>query len=440
MKKLYILLLIAASMACSSCTDWLTVQPDEVLSEDEMFETTTGFYDALYGVYSELRTNYNHNGPLMTTTIEHMAAQWVVAASSNEEKIRNHEYTDAGEQPFSYPFSNQYQFIANINNILKYLETQDFLKASDYEQIKGECLALRAWLHFDLIRIWGPIPGYEHDTKKYLPYAHEIGTDRHSYYTYSDFMTYLAADLDEAETLLKEFELKDNYRLNYMGVLGLQARLKLWLQDKDQAKAYAEEIIAYVNSEENTYYKFATIDNIGSLDYRFRKEQLFGIHENFETSLFQNTITLYNTTAFLNELYENSSTDIRTMLWTARTVSGLNEPSKDILKYLSGSGSVSIIRLPEIYFIAMECGSLNRANELYKVFCSSRGLPEVEITTETELENILYKEHRKEFFGEGVMFYYYKRNFTQNIPRNPNTCNESSYVLALPKREVDVNS
>ncbi|MFV0553954.1 MAG: RagB/SusD family nutrient uptake outer membrane protein [Mangrovibacterium sp.] len=440
MKKLYIYLLIACSLTLSSCNEWLTVQPSEVMSEDEMFETKQGFYDALYGVYSGLRTNYDHNGPLMTTTIEHMGAQWVVAASSNEEKIRNHQYEDAGQQPFSYPFKNQFISIANVNNILKYLESQSFLLESDYNLLKGECLALRAWLHFDLIRIWGPIPGHESASYKYLPYVHDLANERHTYYNYADYMGYLAADLDEAETLLKDFALEDNYRLNYMGVLGLQARVNLWLQDKETALAYAEQIISYVNSEENSYYKFATINNIGTEDYRFRKEQLFGIHVNFESSTFQNTTTLYNSTAFLNELYENSASDIRAMLWTERTVTGLSEPAKDILKYLSGSGSVSIVRLAEIYFIAMECGTVKRANELYKVFCAARGLATVEITTEAQVEDILYKEYRKEFFGEGVMFYYYKRHFTLNIPRNPNKCTADSYVLELPTREVDVNS
>lgn len=440
MRKIYFHLIIANLFILTSCTEWLSVQPKEVVSEDEMFKTTGGFYDALYGVYSDARNNYGHNGPLMTGTIEHMAAQWEVAASSVEERIRNHKYADAGEQPFSGPFNKQYKTLVNVNNIIKYLEIQDCLSPKDYNQIKGEALAIRAWLHLDLVRIWGPIPGKNNPNKKYMPYVTDVIIEWHKYYTYVEYMELLSADLDEAESLLKEFEPEQNYRLNYLGVLGLQSRLKIWLQDKEAALAYAEKVISYMHSEENTLYRFAKLDDIGAGDYLFNNEHLFGIHVDFENPVFANATTLYNNAAYLEELFEFSSSDIRTQLWTERKVSGLSEDAKDPLKYLSGEGSVPIVKLPEIYFIAMECGSLGRANELYKEFCASRGIPEVEIESQKQLENILFKEYRKEFFGEGVMFYYYKRHFTLRIPRNPNICTESSYVLVLPKREVDPNA
>ncbi len=440
MKKLHIYILLLASVTLPSCTEWLTVQPQQVLSEDEMFETKDGFYSALYGVYSQLKMNYGHNGGLMTTTIEHMGAQWEVRASSTEERIRNHEYLAAGEYPFANIFSKQFTSIANINNILNFLEIQDFLKEDDYNKLRGECLGLRAWLHFDLVRIWGPIPGHDKATVKYLPYVNEITVSRHIYITYSEYIEQLSQDLAEAERLLTGIELEDNFRLNYMGVWALQTRLSLWLQDNEKALENAEKILAYVGSEENTRYALATLNDVGVKDYRFKKEHLFGIFIDFESSLFPNTTTLYNTTAFLNELYEYSSSDIRMGQWTNRAVQGLDEPAKDILKYLSGSGSVPIVRLSEIYLIAMECGDINRANELYSTFCKSRGLPEITITTKSQLNDIIYKEYRKEFFGEGVMFYYYKRKNTLNIPRNPNRCTEGSYVLALPRKEIDPNS
>ncbi len=440
MKILRTYILIATLISTTACNGWLTIQPNEVMSEDEMFETTGGFYDALHGVYATLKDNYGHSGGLMTTTIEHMAAQWEVKGSTTEEKLRNHDYIAAGEQVFASIFSNQFEHIANINNILKYLEIQTCLRPSDYDIIKGECLGLRAWLHFDMLRIWGPIPGFNNTVKKYLPYAQDFSTSRHTYYIYTDFVKLLQKDLTEAENLLAPFEPERNFRLNYIGVLALQSRLNLWLQDKEKALEYAEKLIGIIEEKYNTLYMFAKLDNIGFKDYRFAKEHLFGIYINFESVPFPNTTTLYNNTSFLDELYEYSTSDIRTKLWKDRTLTDLSEPAKDLLKYLSGNGSMSIIKLPEIYFIAMECASINRANELYRTICQSRGLPEVTIESETQINDILYKEYRKEFFGEGVLFYYFKRKNSLYIPRNPNKCTEKSYVLDLPQREVDVNS
>lgn len=435
MKKTRILLFIVLSGLMVSCTEWLTVQPEEVLSEDEMFQSKDGFYDALYGVYSRL-DNYDHNGGLVSTTIEHMAAQWEVKVSSTEEKIRNHLYSSV-KQPFSSVFRNQYNAIANINNILKYLEIQDFLVERDYNQIKGECLGLRAWLHFDLIRLWGPIPGKVNFGREYLPYVTEFTYQRHEYYVYNEYMQLLADDINAAEELLADIPVEDNYTLNHIGILALQARLNLWQENKEMALEYANKVIDYVNSEENELYAFATLDNIGVGDFLFKKEHLFGIYDNFSTVAFLNT--LYNTTSYLLELYEYSTSDIRFQLWEDRDEDGLNEPAMDLLKYTSSEGSIPIIRLPEIYFIAMECSDLDKANELYATFCQSRGVSFTEIATKDQLESVLYSEYRKEFIAEGVLFYYYKRHYALRIPRNPNVCTEQSYVLSLPEKEVDVN-
>lgn len=446
-KKISIyLLFLTIFSTLISCSDWLTVQPKEVLSEDEMFETKSGFYDALYGVYSNLKENYGHNGGLMTTTIEHLAAQWEVAPNSTQEHLRNHNYSEAGQQPFARIFENQYKLLVNVNNILKYLEIQGFLIEDDYKLIKGECLALRAWLHFDLMRLWGPIPGKNNASRQYLRYALNASYERHPFYYYTEYMELLRKDLDEAELLLSGFAPENNYRLNYWGVIGLQARLNWWEKDEEKALEYAQKIIDYVGSEENgsneaLIYRLGTLTDIGLGDYTLRAEHLFGIFVNFETTPFQNSNTLYNTTYYLQKLYENSGSDMRTRLWTNRSnQTGQAEAAKDILKYLEGSRPVPIIRLSEIYFIAMQCGDLKDANVWYKSFCEARGIPETVIQTQSDLDAILYKEYRKEFFGEGVMFYYYKWHETVNIPRNPNKCTARSYVLALPQKEIDVNS
>lgn len=441
MKKTIYILFLAMSSLTISCSDWLTIQPKEVMSEDEMFQTKSGFYDALHGVYSKLGSNYGHNGGLMSTTVEHMAAQWDVPANSTEEYIRNHDYVDAGENPFASIFGDQYTFLTNINNILKYLEVQNFLPEEDYKRIRGECLGLRAWLHFDLIRVWGPIPGKNNPGKDYLRYVVDVTYERHPFYSYNDYMQLLRKDLDESERLLEEILPEQNYRLNYWGVMALQARLNWWEKDANKALEYANKIIDYVESEENSMnYALAVQNDVGTGDYTFGKEQLFGIYINFDSSPFQNTNTLYNTVSFLDELYEYSSTDIRALLWEERKQQGQMEPARDIRKYLSGRGSVSIVRLAEIYFIAMQFSDLDRANELYEAFCEARGITYATIETPRQLESVLYKEYRKEFFAEGVMFFYHKWQETLFIPRNPNKCTERSYVLSLPRKEIDVNA
>lgn len=46
-------------------------------------------------------------------------------------------------------------------NILDHIHADNgvLLTPGMYEIIRGECLALRAFLHFDLMRLFGPVPG-----------------------------------------------------------------------------------------------------------------------------------------------------------------------------------------------------------------------------------------------------------------------------------------
>ena len=50
-----------------------------------------------------------------------------------------------------------YALIGNINTLLEHCEkNRNVLSDKGYHIIKGEALALRAMLHFDLLRIFGP--------------------------------------------------------------------------------------------------------------------------------------------------------------------------------------------------------------------------------------------------------------------------------------------
>lgn len=437
MKKTIIYLLVISNLL-GSCTvnDWLTVQPQQVLSNDEMFQSKQGFYDALYGIYTLSRKNYDHNGGFETTFVEHLALQWRVGSGTPEERMNHHEYTLLDSQ-MKTVFENQYTAIANINLMLEYLETQKFLTTSEYNALKAECLGLRAWMHFDLIRLWGPIPTRVNATKKYIPYVTKLSYSRNAAITYDEFMTLLQNDMNTAEQFFSDKPEFTEYRLGKWGVLALQARINLWMGKKEKALEYANTIIDFVNNDADETFKFGTLDNIAINDFVFRREHLFGIHANFTTTLF--STSLYNPTAYLDELYEYSGSDIRQKLWVDRSVTGLEEPAKNPLKYSRSEGSVSIVRLSEIYFIAMECGDLAAANTLYEKFTQARGLNFQEITSTSQLNEILFKEYRKEFTAEGVLFYYYKRKEVFNMPRNSEVCTDQCFILPLPQKEININ-
>ena len=76
---------------------------------------------------------------------------------------------DAVERANGELFLQQYKTITNLNQMLAYMEN-GVLSSREYALYKGEALGLRAYLHFDLIRLYGPMPMNVQEGRRYLPY------------------------------------------------------------------------------------------------------------------------------------------------------------------------------------------------------------------------------------------------------------------------------
>ena len=67
MKLKNIFIAAVALAGLTGCQDWLDVQPKTEIKQDKMFETESGFKDALIGAYM-LMTDSMTNGREMTVT------------------------------------------------------------------------------------------------------------------------------------------------------------------------------------------------------------------------------------------------------------------------------------------------------------------------------------------------------------------------------------
>lgn len=81
-----------------------------------------------------------------------------------------------------------------------------------------------------------------------------------------------------------------------------------------------------------------------------------------------------------------------------------------------GRYTVPLLRLSEMYFIVFEDADLNDMMPYFKVWRLSRGLDssiDATLTNESTVKARMEKEWRKEFMGEGQMFFFYKKHNTQ---------------------------
>lgn len=126
-----------------------------------------------------------------------------------------------------------------------------------YQMIKGEALALRGFLHFDLFRLFGPVYGVD-STLESIPYYKEFALDVQPTLIGTEFMKNVIVDLRAAKDLLStdpiitngvagdpsdKFKSKRNLRLNYYAVQGLLSRAYMYIGELDSALVYAQNVI-----------------------------------------------------------------------------------------------------------------------------------------------------------------------------------------------------
>ncbi len=472
------LLLIAT---LSSCNDWLTVYPQTEMPAEVLLTTEQGYEDALAGVYTLMKSSTLYGGNLSFKAIEYMASLWDVTSGNYAYYLSIHQFTNSlAKDVTDAIYEKQYNVIANINSILVNIDkdTTIFKTPGMYRMIKGECLALRAFIHLDLIRIYGPLPSADGVAEiKTLPYVTTLSKDLNMPETFSAYKTALLKDIADAQSLLVKVDPILNYsvgalktasststttyvasdfyahriiRMNYYGAKALEARANMWYGNKNDAYAAALEVIMATNPDQSKKFTLGSATDMANKYYNLPSEHIFCMYDyslntkyssNFLTGTLKkgSTVTSIKTTMF-----GNTGTDIRELnLWELVTLD--NASTCHILKKYLVPETVSninydfrqipLIRLSELYLIAVEAGA---DQTLWNEFRISRGLaPTTLPNDETALKNAVLVEFRKEFYGEGQLFYIYKRfNTAKTSILFYSSALNVNYVVPLPVTEI----
>lgn len=458
---------LSLSIFLSGCSDFLSVEPKSSVAEEKMFSSVESFQQALTGVYSQLATQDLYGDRLsmgfVSALAQNYGVDWPNAPYDQTHKLVYN--SKEVEDHLTTIWRGGYNAIAGVNKILvNTQERRSLLTDESYALIRGEALGLRALLHFDLLRIFGPeyISGRDQKAIPYKTITEPMNTVPS---TTAQVVDNILADLIEAEALLMPFdevnvETRINRRIkfNYYAVRGLEARVRLYKGDKEGAFKAAKEV---VDSEVFTFVTAAQAGaSIGTRDRLYVNELIFAIRSTemqtwvdfyFKFNM-HTSAKLTRARTEIDQLYENSTTDIR-KLYRFDESQGALFPSKFWQDYVltSGQGSTSIyrldqlvpiIRLSEMYYILAETASSPVEGYTYlNMVRARRGIevpPNPDISWEV-LNREIAKEYQKEFYGEGQLFFYYKRkNYTrmqflnQDLPL-------SIYRLPIPADELEYN-
>lgn len=505
MKKQTILILLIAAVGLASCDDWFDVTASNEIREEGHYDTEDGFRQSLIGCYIAMG-DVGLFGKNMSWYVPELAAHQYRAFTDGNPNtgeayaIQQHRYAHAYVKPvIEDMWERSYNVIANADEALKFIDEKEYLfDPINFHVIKGELLAVRAYMHFQLLRMYGygnwSNRASELNAKYTIPYVTQLDKEMTPQSTGAEVLNSILTDLSNAVSLLKDYDpvtgaldlsaynkvnedgfyQNRNFHLNYYAVRALQAQVYMWegsQQSKTEALKAAEEIIQATgegvektytsdNGSVTSFYVLRFLDT-GTLlapNYSMIPEAFFALDvQNLDTKTSSYIKPYYQGDDYLafyleredaENLYEKQTSDIR-----FNTLLQLNSSTSIVgyvpLKLYQGTSmnyyyknKIPLIRLPEIYYIAAECyataatPNLDLAMERLNTVREKRGLyTPLENLSAEEVQKEIQKEYQKEFLSEGVMFYYYKRTGAVSIPRTDGMGDEN-YVLPYPDFEI----
>lgn len=464
---LYPLLLLSSV----SCTKWLDVKPEDRVTDQQLFSSLEGFLTALNGVYIELNSRQLYGGDLTVDAVEILAQRYDFSGNTtNPFRLGTYNYElDYSKNKFAGIWEKAYAQIANCNKILAYAESNEHvLTGEKRDLILGETLGLRAFLHFDLLRLFGPIYSINSDADA-IPYNTRFSISGSDILSAKQVVDQVIADLLRAEEMLQAVDPimdlgpqnsdsedglnHDTYRslrFNYYAVKALQARVYLYAGENQLAADAARTVLAI----QDQWFPFtpysAVMGDVRNADRIFSSEVLFAAYHPQRNDIFLNLFgpelqpsMVYSPKGNLHTFFQDPDRDWR---FSSTWIQTGGQAYRNFHKYESISSFnyinnlIPLMRITELYYILAETStdSAEALNAINTVLYN-RGLNE--LTDPSLIEATVREEYKREFWGEGQLFFYYKRinqptiySFSQGM--NINMTN-AQYVIPMPLTETD---
>ncbi len=414
---------------------WLDVSPSNSVDETDLFTTGYGFRNALNGVYLHVGSSAVYGENLSWGFLSAVAQEYLTDGS--QQGSMSYQLTkDAAAFVFNSTetssviadiWDTQYSIIANVNKIIEHLEDAPagiFTYGQDEKDlIAGEAYALRAMLHFDLLRLFAPAPA-AYPSGTYIPYRDSFSASVGTALSVEDFISRVIADMHIALPLLKRFDLEVHpeamyasmmtesapqwnsryrfdssmyidemgeffwfrgWRINYMAALALYSRICMYAGPEYYPAANTSAKELYTDFyQERSWVGFTPQENIAcSSDSRYTKlscDVLFGAYyrnlaADFDAKLFGSDNSVRYPLAGIPELFASDNTGLYSDYRYSYLISSSNTSTSAYYtrKYSSSSEPVvekvenpmvPVIRFSEIcYILAEMCAIQGRIDE-----------------------------------------------------------------------------
>jgi hypothetical protein len=432
------------SLSLPGCTKLNQVSPTSVPAS-EMFKDTTSLEEALTGLYSTLESE-NYYG-----------AYYPMFADLNSDNGIAGGYNNSSLDEFGYysvttsnvylqgMYISMYYSIANANAIIANVASVPHITAAQLKSVKGQALAIRGMVHFDLLRAFG----YHWDTTS--PYGIPVvltvqtASDVVARSTVAASYAAILTDLNNAATSLAGQTARNANYINPAIVNALLARVYLYEKDYTDAAKYATLVIndgAFALADKNSFPSIYTT--------KLGKESILELPFNQQNPSFYNATTyarpdadatevLFIASEGLKDFLVSRPGDLRINLLDTASVNF--QPNARTLKYASDitqkDNSAYVIRIAEMYMIRAEALGRTAGLADLNTIRINRGMAPLQpsdVPNDASYAQAISDENRSEFNFEGHRYFDLARtgqvNSVLGVPAT-NSC------YPIPQHEID---
>ena len=321
-------------------------------------------------------------------------------------------------------------------------------------------------VHFDMLRLFAP--GMEKPDAEAIPYADHFSITPFRRLTVNGVYDRITNDLERSYKLLSESpeisgRTPSNVYMNKYAVAALLARVHNWAGNHREAAKYAKAAL-------EGDFQFTRDEQVKSLfkGYLANRECIFGLHAPnmyldvrsnlYPTRLTESMLMVRDNYQSLFEVstFTSTNNDYRYQAcfakktWTKSVTLCVKLYDKNYDEdQIVPTGRIpgpNLIRIPEMYYILAESAyasaNMEKALEYLNAVVTARGLLPLsaeDIDTEAKFRRKLVGEYIKEYWGEGQIFFTYKRfNMDMDGVNSKHfTASDEVYVLPLPESEYE---
>lgn len=450
----------------SSCS-FLDIDTPGIVNNGKMFGNEQGFIDAMDGVYASMAADGLYGKELSFGFIDEIAQLYFNDYGEGETTLTKSidlKYRDEDvRERIDGIWGDAYNVISSANSIIDNVSGHSY---PGLPHIEGEARAVRAMVHFDILRLFAP--GMEKAESEAIPYVDHFSITPFRRLSVKGVYDRITDDLERSYKLLSESpeisgRTPSNVYMNKYAVAALLARVHNWAGNHGEAAKYAEAAL-------EGDFQFTRDEQVKSLfkGYLANRECIFGLHAPnmyldvrsnlYPTRLTESMLMVRDNYQTLFEVptFTSTNNDYRYQAcfakrtWTKSVTLCVKLYDKNYDEdQIVPTGRIpgpNLIRIPEMYYILAESAyasaDMEKALEYLNTVVTARGLRPLsleDIDTEAKFRRKLVGEYIKEYWGEGQIFFTYKRfNMDMDGVNSKHfTASDDVYVLPLPESEYE---